>query len=577
MRPAPLHSIYQSIVALCFLALPVHARAAEVATAIGPIVGGKHGMVVSSSNEAARVGAAVLADGGNAVDAAIAVQFALGVAEPGYSGIGGGGFMLVYEAATDEVTVFDSRERAPASARPKMFLKKNGEPIAFAKRRTLGVAVGVPGALAGIEAARLEFGTRPLAELIAPSIELAEHGVIVSRLMAASLREHEAVLAANPAASARFLPGGEPLAIGDLLVQPELADTLRLIAEDGIDAFYRGPIGEAFVAEVDAAGGGMTMADLKKYAITRDEPVRGNYGVYELVTVAPPSSGGLTVLQMLALLDRLDLGQYPEDSSLRYHAVLKAMHLAFADRNAWLGDPEFVDIPLAGWLAPKYIKQRAALIDFDADTCPIPPGALAGAAPALAPLEFLNGDPQTTHVDVADRWGNLVAFTVTIEQHYGTGRLLPGHGFFLNNELTDFDPLPGRPNSPAPNKRPLSSMAPTLVLQDGQPAYVIGSPGGPRIIAAVAQVLLDLLEYDLDLEHAIARPRVFAAACDDKIRWEADLSPAVRSELEQLGHRFRDEPLEVGDVGLIAIEGDTYVGVADPRRDGVAVGLTRAD
>ncbi|WP_177325990.1 gamma-glutamyltransferase [Nannocystis exedens] len=552
------------------------AAAAEFATAIGPIVGGEDGMVVSSNNEAARVGAEILASGGNAVDAAVAIQFALGVAEPGFSGIGGGGFMMIYDASADAVTVIDSRERAPASAKPKMFLKKNGEPIPFAKRRTLGVAVGVPGALAGAEYARAEFGTRTLADLIAPSIALAEDGVIVSRLMAASLREHQGVLAANPAASALFLPGGQPLAIGDLLVQPELADTLRLIAEDGIDAFYDGPIGEAFVAEVKAAGGGMKMSDLAQYKLTIDEPVRGQYGDYEIVTTAPPSGGGLTVLQFLEILERLDPGQYAYDSSLRYHLVMKAMHLAFADRNAYLGDPEFVDIP-PGWLAPKYIKQRAALIDFDDNTCPVPPGPLAANPPAPAPAELLGGDPQTTHVNVADRWGNLVTFTVTIEQHYGTGRLLPGYGFFLNNELTDFDPLPGRPNSPAPNKRPLSSMAPTLVFHGGEPVYVVGSPGGPRIIGAVAQVLLDLLEYGLDIEHAIAKPRVYSAVCSEKARWELGLSPEVRAELESIGHRFRDEPREVGDVGLIAIDGDTYVGVADPRRDGVAVGLTRAD
>ncbi|WP_434419439.1 gamma-glutamyltransferase [Nannocystis pusilla] len=551
--------------------------AAEVATAIGPIVGGEDGMVVASSNEAARVGAQILAEGGNAIDAAVAIQFALGVAEPGFSGIGGGGFMMIYDASADAVTVIDSRERAPASAKPKMFLNKNGEPIPFAKRRTLGVAIGVPGALAAAEYARAEFGTRSLADLIAPSIELADHGVIVSRLMAASIVEHQAVLAANPAASALFLPGGKPLTIGQLLVQPELADTLRLIADEGIDAFYHGPIGEAFVAEVEAAGGGMKMSDLDRYQITVDDPVRGKYGDYEIVTAAPPSSGGLTVLQFLDILERLDIGQYPFDSSLRYHLVMKAMHLAFADRNAYLGDPEFVDIPLAGWLAPKYIKKRAALIDLAENTCPVPPGAITGAAPAPAPVELLSGDPQTTHVNVADRWGNLVTFTVTIEQHYGTGRLLPGYGFFLNNELTDFDPLPGRPNSPAPDKRPLSSMAPTLVFQGGEPVYVLGSPGGPRIISAVAQVLLDLLEYGLDLEQAIAKPRVYSALCNEKARWESDLPQAVRDELAALGHRFRDEPLEVGDVGVIAIDGGTYVGVADPRRDGVAVGLTRAD
>jgi len=561
----------------CLALASAPAAAEGMAMSIGPIVGGEDGMVVSSNGDAARVGAAVLADGGNAIDAAVAMQFALGVSEPGFSGIGGGGFMMIYDADSKDVTVIDSRERAPASARVDMFLQADDKPIPFDKRRTLGIAVGVPGALAGARAALDKFGTRSLATLLEPSIELAEHGVIVTKLLADSLVEHHDVLAANPAASAVFLPGGKQLQIGDLLVQPELAATMKILAEDGIDAFYRGPIGEAFVAEVKAAGGGMKMTDLKQYEVTVDAPVLGQYGDYEIVTTAPPSSGGLTVLQFLDLLEGFDLGQWSVASTARYHLVMKAMHLAFADRNAYLGDPEFVDIEPGSWLDPEYIAERAALIELDDNTCPLPAGDIAGMTPAPAALAELGGDPQTTHANVADRWGNLVSFTVSIEQHYGTGRLLPGYGFFLNNELTDFDPLPDRPNSPAPDKRPMSSMAPTLVFQGGAPVYVLGSPGGPRIIGAVAQVLLNLLEYDLDLEAAVALPRVYSAVCNLKARWEPGLTAAVRTRLEQLGHGLQDDASDIGDVGVIKIQGGTYVGVADPRRDGVAVGLTRTE
>lgn len=576
-----MRALQRGIVISAGLALIAPAAAAEerapkMATSIGPIVGGQDGMVVSSNGDAARVGAQVLAEGGNAVDAAVAMQFALGVSEPGFSGIGGGGFMLVYEAESGSVTVIDSRERAPASATPTMFLHE-GEPIEFSKRRTLGVAVGVPGALAGAEAALASFGTRSLESLLEPAIELAEHGVIVTRLLAESIDEHAKVLAANPAASALFLPGGRALEIGELLVQPELAETMRILGTEGIDAFYRGEIGEAFVDEVQAAGGGMTMDDLADYVVSIEEPVQGRFRDYELVTVGPPSSGGLTTLQILDLLEALEPAQYPAGSSTRYHLAVKAMHLAFADRNAYLGDPEFVDVPLAGWLNPKYVAKRAKLIELDDNTCPLGPGALPGAAAAPARFTEENGDPQTTHLNVADRWGNMVAFTASIEQHYGTVRLLPGYGFFLNNELTDFDPLPDGPNSPAPGKRPLSSMAPMLVFRDEVPVLAIGSPGGPRIIGALVQVLLDILEYDVDPETAVARPRVQGVACDASIRWEKGLPAGVRKALKGLGHKFSKEPREVGDVGLIAVEGDTYVGVADARRDGVAVGLTRAE
>ncbi|MDC0669228.1 gamma-glutamyltransferase [Nannocystis radixulma] len=549
----------------------------KMVTSIGPIVGGEDGMVVSSNNDAARVGAAILADGGNAIDAAVAMQFALGVAEPGYSGIGGGGFMMIYDADTKSVTVIDSRERAPAKAKANMFLQPDGEPVPFDLRRTLGVAVGVPGVLAGLQAALDKFGTRSLATLIEPSIALAEQGVVVTNLLAESLDEHGAILTENPTASAVFFPDGEPLRIGDLLVQPDLAETMKTLADDGIDAFYRGEIGEAFVAEVEAAGGKMTLADLKNYEVTFDEPLTGRYGDYEIVTTAPPSSGGITVLQFLDLLETVDIGNYAVGSSTRYHLVMKAMQLAFADRNAYLGDPEFIPLDLGAWLDPKYIAKRAALIELDDNTCPLPPGNLGDMAPAPDLVDDVRADPQTTHLNVADRWGNLVSFTTSIEQHYGTGRMLPGYGFFLNNQLTDFDPLPGRPNSPAPDKRPLSSMSPTLVFRDGAPVYVLGSPGGPRIIAAVAQVLLNLLEYGLEPEPAVALPRVFSDLCSRKARWEPGLPAAVRTRLKQWGHSLRDDPEEVGDVGVIRLEDGTFVGVADPRRNGVAVGLTRTE
>lgn len=542
----------------------------------GPVVRDKDGMVVASNGDAARVGADILAAGGNAVDAAIAMQFAISVSEPGHSGIGGGGFMVVYEAEANEITIIDSRERAPASASPDMFLK-NGDPIPFATRRRLGVAVGVPGALAGVEVALAAFGTFSLAAVIEPSIALADDGVIVTRLLADSIVAHAAVLADDPAASAVFLPGGRPLEAGDLLVQPDLADTFRRLAIDGVDAFYHGELGEAFVAAVQAAGGGMTMADLGRYEVTFDDPVHGFYGDYELISAAPPSSGGLTVLQILEILERFDLDRYPVGTAAHYHLLLKAMHLAFADRGAYLGDPEFVDIPLTSWLSPDYIDDRAALIDLDDNTCPIAPGQLPGARP-LAPAEAaFDLDSQTTHFNVADRWGNLVAFTTSIEQVFGTGRMLPGHGYLLNNTLTDFDPRPGRPNSVAADKRPMSNMSPTMVFRGKAPVLMLGSPSGPRIIAAVAQVLLNVLERDLDVEAAVELPRVYGSSCARDVRWEPGLPAAVRKKLRTLGHEFGPAPLEVGAVNLLAIDGDSFTGVGDPRRDGLAVGLTWPD
>lgn len=558
------------------LLLPASAAAKVIpVTTIGPIVSGKHGMVVSSNSDASRVGVEVLAQGGNAVDAAIAVEFALNVSEPAMSGIGGGGFMVVREAATGEVTVIDSRERAPASATPDMFLE-DGEPLPLSTRRTLGTAVGVPGALAGAEAALAMFGTWTLKDALEPAIELAEDGVIVTEQLAEHIAENAPLLAQNPAAAAVFLPGGQPLAAGDLLVQPDLAATLWLISQHGSAVFYDGELGADFVAEVTAAGGDMTIHDLHDYEITLDDPVRGlgYFGDHELVSAAPPSSGGLTVLQMLAILDRLGPTQHPVDSALKHHLVLEAMRLAFADRRGYLGDPAFVTVPSAGWLNPNYLGERAATVELDDISCPVEPGPVPGAPPTAAGTTEGDAGGDTTHFTVADRWGNLVSFTTTIEQHFGTGRMVPGRGFMLNNELCDFDPAPGGPNSPAAGKRPLSSMSPTLVLRDGAPVLALGSPGGPRIIAAVAQVLLHVLAYDLDLETAVALPRVYGPRCSGEVRWDPGLGTHVRGELAALGHDFEPAPNEVGDVNLIAVEAGTYTGVADPRRDGVAAGLT---
>jgi gamma-glutamyltranspeptidase/glutathione hydrolase len=548
-------------------------------TTIGPLATGEDGMVVSSNSDAAQVGASVLSGGGNAVDAAVAMMFALNVSEPMLSGIGGGGFMVIYDAASEEVMIVDSRERAPASAYPTMFIDPNtGVPYPFAQLHTMGIAVGIPGALAGVDAALELFGTRSLKSLIAPAVELADGGVVVTQVLAEGIAANLELLAGNAAAKEVFLPGGTPLKAGDLLVQPDLADTFRLLQKHGIDAFYDGPIGEAFAAEVQAAGGGMTLADLQGYGVTLDEPVRGFYGDYELASMPPPSSGGLTVLQMLAILEGFALkANYPIESATKHHLILQAMHIAFTDRNAYLGDPEFVDIPYAGWLDPDYIDMRAALLHPDSFTCPIAAGDPFAfedaAAPGVAPLSSAGEGTETTHFTVGDRYGNLVAYTTTIEQFFGTGRMLPGYGFFLNNQLTDFSTGPG-PNMPEAGKRPLSSMSPTIVFKDDEPVMTIGSPGGVRIIAAVTQVLIHVLEYGLDLKTAVQLPRVSSTSCTGSIRWDPGIPDDVRAELVQLGHKFDAVALDVGNVNLMAIQAGTYTGVADVRRNGVAIGLT---
>lgn len=550
-------------------------------TTIGPVASGHAGMVVSSNSDAARVGAQVLTQGGNAVDAAIAMEFALNVSEPAFSGITGGGFMLIYEAATGEVKIIDSRERAPASAFDGMFLVNGAEPP-LALRKTYGIAVGVPGALAGAQEALDLFGTWSLKQTLAPAVELAEGGVIVSQLLAESIAANLGLLGANPAAQAVFLPGGKALKAGDLLVQPDLAHTLRLVQTQGIDAMYGGELGEALIEEIqnlpmNKFPSGMTIEDLVKYEVTIDDATTGSYGDYEIASTALPSSGGLTVLQTLAILDLFDLEQYTANSVTRYHLILRALQLAFADRNAYLGDvgcDKCLDIPFEGWLDPDYIASRAELMDEPGEnTCPAGP-VPGSTSPTQQTVEDAGGE--TTHLTVVDRWGNVVAFTTTIEQVFGTGRMLPGYGLMINNELTDFNSFTGKPNSVQPDKRPMSSIAPSIVFKDGEPVLTLGSPGGPRIIGSVVLVLSDILDLGLDLQTAVTRPRVFSSSCTAKpnVRWDPGFPDDVRAGLEALGMVFEAVPQEVGNVNLIAIDGGTYTGAADPRREGVAIGLT---
>ena len=538
----------------------------------GTVVTGADGMVVSVSPEASEVGARVLRDGGNAIDAAIAVQFALNVAQPHTSGIGGGGFMLYYDADADEVEVVNSRERAPAGATPDMFLE-DGEPIPFDERHTHGDAVGVPGTASGLRRAAACYGSRPIEELIDPAIDLAANGVPVSGYLAEQLVENEWKL--NDAAREVFVPGGEPLEEGDSLVQPDLARTLELVRDRGIREIYEGEIAEAIADTVQDAGGSMTVEDLARYEATLDEPVRGSYRGYDVYSMSPPSSGGLTVIQILNLLEPFELGEnYDVRAGTKYHLLAEAMRLAYADRGEYMGDPEFVKVPSEGLLDPAYVAQRRELIDPDelnSDPQPGNPWAYqSGEAPSSSrPTERAPG--QTTHFTVADAEGNLVSYTTTIEQTFGSGLMVPEYGIMLNNELTDFDAEPGGANQVQPNKRPLSSMSPTIMAEDGEPFLTVGSPGGPTIITSVVQAILHHVEYGLELIDAIDEPSIYAPESPEIARWEEGIPEEARDEAAELGNEWV-ESVPIGNVNMLRAN-DVYEGAADQVREGLSVGI----
>ncbi len=567
------------------------------------------GVVAVSHPAAAAAGARMLAQGGNAIDAAAAVQFALNVVEPQSSGIGGGGFMLVHLAKTGETFIVDSRERAPAAASADMFAP-DGLAMAFPLASTSGLAVGVPGTLRGIDTALRRWGTKKLADTLAPAIELAGHGFRVNRFLADDIAHDDGRTQLHPETAATFRPGGVPLAEGDWLVQPDLAKTLKLIAAKGPDAFYRGPLARAIVkaqqrsrSELgDAGRGRMTLADLAQYQVVIRQPLIGHYRGWTLEGMPPPSSGGLTVLQMLNLLQRFPLGDtaqgYGFDSPQTLHVMIEAMRLAFADRAVWIGDDDTMPVPQRGLLHPGYLATRAAQIKPDSrmDTPqagdPTPWDSSTTVRPA--PSRVHEESPHTTHFAIVDRWGNVVSVTTTIEYTWGTGITVPGYGFLLNNELTDFnlapsaDAVAGNPgaNDVAPYKRPRSSMAPLLLLKQDKPVAAFGSPGGATIINSVLNVTLNLVDHGMTLQQAIDAPRLSVTQAAGQVSCEGGqvfMQPAfsvgTQDALRKLGHIGLGEAgtngcqASIGSVQAVAIDLATGVheGAADPRREGTVI------
>lgn len=550
-----------------------------------------HAMAVTANPHATGAALEVLRSGGNAVDAAVTAAWVLNVVEPESSGLGGGGFALVYDVHARRVVALDGRETAPAGVTPHLFLGPDGRPIRFYPERIAGGRpVGVPGTVAMLALMLRRFGTRTLAQTLQPAIRLCEAGFPVSPRLAASLAHQRARLAHFPATRAIFFrhpsdPGSPTLAAGTLLRQPELARAFRLLAAQGAEAYYRGPIAAAIVRAVrDApvAPGTMTTADLADYRAIVRSPVRADWRGYTLYGMGPPSSGATTTFEMLELLATQPLAFGGPLSAPAVHHFVQAARLAYADRARYLGDPAFVTVPVNGLVDPAYAARRARAIDWDA---PLGAGPLSAGTPPGAPAAAAGWAPQrtdtehrsTTHLSIADAQGNLVAMTNTVEQAFGSGMIVPGWGFFLNNELTDFAAEPrdahGRPraNAVAPGKRPRSSMAPTLVFRGSKPVLVIGSPGGSRIIQFVAEAIVRVLDYGMSLQAAIEAPHATLG------RGTTDLEPPLAktglpAALERLGHHVRIQSQASGLYGIrFDAQGRLHAGV-DPRREGEAAG-----
>ncbi len=538
----------------------------------------KTGMVAAQHLIAAQIGTEILADGGNAVDAAVGVGFALAVTLPRAGNIGGGGFMLVHDAESGETTAIDYREMAPLRATRDMFLDEHGNADPALSRNS-HLASGVPGTVSGFWHAHEEFGRLPWQRLLEPAIDLARNGIVVSHDLANQLAARKARNCRNEATCRYFYKAdGEPYEFGERLVQSDLADTLQLIADEGVDAFYKGAIAEMIIAEMEAGGGLIDLASMAAYKPAIRDAIRGEYRGYEIVTMPPPSSGGVHVLQMLNVLSHFSIADMGRGSADKIHLLAEVMRLAYADRSEHLGDPDFYDVPMDWLLSDEYAAQLADSIDMKWAR---PSTDVSAGVPPLPESE------DTTHFSVMDAHGNVVSNTYTLNTSYGSAISVAGAGFLLNNEMEDFVSKPGTPNvfgllggeanAVQALKRPLSSMTPVIVFADGEPWFATGSPGGSKIITAVLQMIVNMIDHGLNIADAMHRPRMHHQWYPDRLEVEAGFGVDTIQLLEERGHKIVVKESTYTSLQTVAYRDGLFRGAADPRRPNAGAAAPATD
>jgi gamma-glutamyltranspeptidase / glutathione hydrolase len=534
----------------------------------------KNGMVATAEPIATQIGIDVLKRGGNAIDAAVTIGFVMAVTYPRAGNIGGGGFMLVYSAKTGQVVAIDYREMAPALASQDMFLDSEGN-LDTQRSQFSHQSTGVPGTVAGLAWALEKYGTLSLAEALAPAIQLAEQGFVITPQLSRTLKSRAHIFELWAASRAIFLkPNGEFYEAGDQLFQKDLAKTLKMIAEQGIEAFYQGEIAERIVKEMKTHGGLISRADLANYRPAIRHPVHGVYRGYDIYSMSPPSSGGVHIVQMLNLLEPYNISELGHNSAATIHLMTEAMKRAFADRSKYLADPKFFPVPTDGLIAKDYANLLRMGID---------------PTKAIASQDIFPGPPpgyeshETTHFSVVDKAGNAVSNTYTLNFSFGSGIVVPGTGFLLNNEMDDFTSKPGEPNGFGligsvaniiePKKRMLSSMSPTMVLKEGKPFIVTGTPGGSMIITVTLQVIMNVIDHKMNIQEAVNASRIHHQWLPDELGVEEGLTEDTLQRLKNMGHNVvLKSSMGAASSILIDQERKVFYGAADPRRTGFALG-----
>lgn len=527
---------------------------------------GRNGMVVGPERLASEVGYQILQQGGNAVDAAVANGFALAVTYPRAGNLGGGGFMLVHLAEQNRQVFIDYREMAPGASTRDMYLDAEGN----VDRQALYfsyLSAGVPGSVAGLLHALEQYGTMTVRQVLQPAVDLALKGFSVSFALHSDLTERSERLGADPAAGASYLVNGTAPALGSVFIQPDLGRVLQTIRDYGHSGFYEGWVAKTIAQAMAENGGIITEADLKNYVVVEREPVRGTFREYDIVSAPPPSSGGTHIIQMLNILEGYDLKSMGHNSAAYIHHVIEAMKVAYADRAAHMGDPDFSPVPVAQLVSKAYAQEIRKAID--------PKRARSAAEIQSGTFEDTES-LDTTHFSVADQYGNVVSNTYTLNFSFGSHIVVPGTGILLNNEMADFMTKPGTPNAfgliesqaneVAAGKRPLSSMSPTLILKEGQPWLATGSPGGSLIISSVMQTVLNAMEFDMNIAAAAAAPRVHHQWMPDKLRIESGISADTINLLTVLGHPVEENVRTLGRTQSIMMEEGWFLGATDTRR-----------